>query len=70
MAEAVNKDVEIQAPWNCRRVRVGHRFVSIPEESQREGMWFCLRPPGPPRYVTEEECARCEFWEPEATAGN
>lgn len=61
MSETAKKD--FQAPWNCRWSRLGHRFIGIPEQSQPEGLWLCVRPPSARRSVTEEECARCEFWE-------
>jgi hypothetical protein len=65
MPETINKDIDIQIPWNCRWVRVGNRFVGITE--QGDGMWLCARPPSPSRYVTEEECTHCKFWEADET---
>jgi hypothetical protein len=68
ITETISKDIDIQAPWNCRWVRIGHRFVGIPERDQGNGMWWlCVRPPNLPRYVTEDECAHCKFWEPDDT---
>jgi hypothetical protein len=68
MPEVVRKDV--QFPWNCRWVRLDYQFVGIPEQEQPDGGWLCVRPRRgrltaecAPPHVTEEECARCEFWE-------
>lgn len=52
---------EAQALWNCMWVRVGHPFVGV--SKRPDDLWLCVRPPGRPRYVTEEECAGCRFWE-------
>lgn len=68
MQEAATK--EVQSPWNCRWARLAQQLVVIPEQEQPEGLWVCVRPrrgrltvDGAPPYVTEEECAGCEFWE-------
>ncbi len=62
-------DKKVQAPWNCMWIRLGNRFIGIPEGDQPDGLWLCVRPPGAPRYVPEEECAVCTFWEPEPESG-
>lgn len=54
-----------QVPWNCRWVRIGDRMVGIPERRHFDGFWLCLRTSGESRYVTEEECATCQFWVPD-----
>jgi hypothetical protein len=54
---------EIHAAWNCMWVRVGHPFVRIQKPDQPDDAWLCVRPPVCPRYVTDEECSRCKFWE-------
>jgi len=56
---------EPQAPWNCMWIRVGHSSVVIPKRDQPDDLWLCVRPPGRPRYVTEEQCSGCKFWEPD-----
>jgi hypothetical protein len=67
MPEIAEKGV--QFPWTCQWVRLASQFVGIPE--QADDSWVCVRPRRgrltvecAPPYVTEEECARCEFWEP------
>jgi hypothetical protein len=56
-----------KAPWNCRWSRVGHQVIGIPQEDQPEGLWLCARLSNLyPRHVTEEECAGCQFWEPDS----
>jgi hypothetical protein len=55
--------VAIQTAWNCRWVRFGYRPIGTPEHIRLAEQWRCVRPPSVPRDVTEEECARCEFWE-------
>jgi hypothetical protein len=67
MPEIAEKGV--QFPWNCQWVRLASQFVGIPEQAGDQ--WVCVRPRRgrltvecAPPYVTEEECARCEFWEP------
>lgn len=61
MSETVEK--RPQTPWNCVWIRVGHPFVGI--SKRPDDLWLCVRPPGRSRYVTEEECSGCEFWEPD-----
>ena len=63
MAETAKAKKEVQAPWNCMWVRLGHPFVGFARWDQPDDLWLCVRPPGPARYVTEEECAGCRFWE-------
>ena len=54
---------EPQTLWNCVWIRLGHPFVGI--QKRPDDLWLCVRPPGHPRYVTEEECSGCKFWEPD-----
>ena len=68
MREAETKDV--QSPSNCRWARLAQQLPLIPEQEQSDGLWVCVRPRRgrltadcAPPYVTEEECAGCEFWE-------
>jgi len=63
MSEMNNK--ERQAPWNCMWVRLRHPFMGVPNGDQCDDGWLCVRPPRRPRYVTEGECAGCQFWEPD-----
>ena len=60
MVQAVNN---VHTARNCRWSRIDHR------PGVRVSNWtraVCIRPPKAPRYVTDEQCAGCEFWEPRA----
>ena len=61
MSETAKK--EAQAPWNCMWVRLGNPAVAIPQPDQPDDLWLCVRPPCRLRYVTEEQCSECKFWE-------
>jgi len=51
--------------WDCRWSHLGYRLAAVPDGQRPEALlWMCVRPRTPRRPVTEEECARCEFWEP------
>jgi hypothetical protein len=50
---------------NCRWIRLDYRFMGAASSDEPVSPWRCVRPVRPPRNVTEEECARCEFWEAE-----
>jgi hypothetical protein len=59
------KLIAVQTASNCRWIRLDNRFFGIRPSSQPATPWRCVRPLQKPRSVTEEECASCEFWEPE-----
>ena len=51
--------------WNCKWT-----WTSPNRDSAEASNWtkaLCVRPSRGPRYVTDEECARCAFWEPIVT---
>ena len=55
----------VQTASNCRWIRIDERFISISGSNRPISPWRCVRPFEEPRSVLEEECASCEFWEPE-----
>lgn len=60
MAEPIES---LHSAWNCRWSHLGYRLARVPEHEQPDSLWVCVRPPNPRRSVTEDECAKCEFWE-------
>ena len=54
-----------QTASNCRWIRLDYRFFGITPSNAPVSPWRCVRPSGKPRSVTDEECGKCEFWEPE-----
>ena len=55
----------IRPVWDCRWSHLGYRLAAVPDGQRPEALlWMCVRLRTPGRPVTEEECARCEFWEP------
>jgi hypothetical protein len=59
------KLIAVQTASNCRWIRLDYRFFGITPPKQAMSPWRCVRPFEEPRSVMEEECAACEFWEPE-----
>ena len=54
---------ESRTSWNCKwtwTVPARDR----PQEASTSSQALCVRPSREPRRVTDEECARCAFWEP------
>lgn len=67
MAEQGNA---VRATWNCKWSQPGARLSRAPEHQQLGDLWVCVRMTGVRRAVSDDECARCPFWEPNYTRAN
>ena len=52
-----------QRVWDCRWAKLANDRARRPQDAGHESPWLCERETGAPRPVTEQECARCAFWE-------
>lgn len=50
-----------QTIWDCKWSRLVDPFVTPQPKSG--SVWVCIRRDGPPRFVGEEQCATCPFWQ-------
>lgn len=53
-----------QTTWDCKWSRLAYRQGGIPEYKPPDPrLWVCVREPGMPRPVTEQDCDGCSHWE-------
>ena len=53
----------IRTAWTCQWSRLGYRLSGVLAHEPPRSPWECVRSSDARRSVTEEECAKCEFWE-------
>jgi hypothetical protein len=53
--------IATQTVWDCKWSRLAAPFVT--HDQQPASIWVCVRVPGPAKFVTEDRCAACPFWE-------
>jgi hypothetical protein len=58
--------VDLQTPWDCRWTRLAQPLAGRHARAAQDVLWVCVRGGGR-RYVSDEECETCEFWQPHAT---
>ena len=56
----------LQTIWDCKWSRPGYRVAGVQDHFQPETRWICVRG-GDRRCISEEECAKCPYWEMEPT---
>jgi hypothetical protein len=58
-----------QTIWGCRWSRPGYRIAGLPDQSQPEPTWICIRD-GVRQAIPEGKCETCERWEPDDAKAN
>lgn len=56
---------DLQTPWDCRWTRLARPVAGHNWRGQQDVIWVCVRA-GSRRYVSDEECETCEYWQPHA----
>lgn len=65
---AITAVATLQAVWDCKWSRPGHRLSRVADGDQPESRWVCVRN-GKRSEIAEAGCDRCPFWEYESTNG-
>ncbi len=63
----MTEQTTIRRTWHCRWSQPRYRPSAAAQSIRTEALWICVRKTGLRPIVTDEECSRCPFWEPNYT---